>query len=152
MTEIAQQYYRLALSKAARRDLSGAAQFARYACQFDASHENAAILLDICRQESGDFDAGDNDDIKKILISAERKEWRRAARMAKSIPNRSVRMLNIQGCIYACAKRYGKAARFFAEALEKDHGNQLSAAGLAEVMNKRHQKKEDENKKQELIW
>jgi len=133
MTELAEQYYRLALSKATQRDLSGAMELARYACLFDSSHENAARLLELCQHESGYPDSEYIDDIKQILIRIERREWRRAARLAKSIPRQSVRILNIRGCIYACAKKYAVAAGFFAEALEKDRGNRLAAAGLVEV-------------------
>ena len=137
MTGLAEQYYRIALSKAEHRDLSGAAQLAGYACLLDNNNKNAARLLELCQYELGDSDAEFADEINQIRYMVERKQLRQAARRAKAIPHRSVRVLNIQGCLYACDKRYGKAARAFAQALEKDCGNHFATASLAEVTKRR---------------
>ena len=128
--ELAHRYYRLALSKAAQRDLSGAAQFARRACTLDESHENAARLLNLCLHELGVLSAGPEDEIKQISDAVQQRKWRKALRLAKALPQRSVRVLNIQACLYACARKHKKATQAFAKAQEKDTSNQLAIAGL----------------------
>jgi len=137
MLELAERYYRLALSKAARRELSDAIRFARYACEFNENHEKAARLLALCLHELGELSVGSEDEFKRISAAAQQKKWRQAMRLAKALPHRNVRELNIQGCVYACAKKYREAARAFAEALEKDRGNKLALAGLAEATKRR---------------
>jgi len=160
MTELAECFYRLALSKAVERDLSDAIRLAGFACLLDESHENAARLLLLCLNESGDvyYDFADENKtelfpikqtlldsgaksaqelIDKIHAQVQQKKWRKAVRLANDIPHRSVRVLNIQGCLYARAGKYRVAARCFAEALEKDRGNHLAAAGLAETARRR---------------
>jgi len=131
--DLAVSYYRLALSAAAQRDVSAAAMFARYACMLNQNHENAAKLFGLCMNELGYFETDSSEVLMGIRALAGQKKWREALNRAKSNHNNSVRMLNIQGCLYACAKRYGKAARFFSKALEKDRGNRLATACLAEV-------------------
>jgi len=137
--DFAKRYYRLALSRAVRRDLGGAIRLARYACILDEKHENAAKLLALCLYESaGEPGAGPgSDEIEQIRAAAQQKKWRKAIRLANALPHRSVRVINTQGCLYACAKRYGKAARAFAEALDKDSANELAAASLAEIAKRR---------------
>ena len=129
--ELAGIIYRLALIKASQRDLSGAVMLARHARVLNKSHENAAKLLEICLCELDGHSPETAEDNQKILVPVKLKKWRKAARFAGEAPHQSVRILNIRGCIYACAKRYGKAAREFSQALEKDKGNKLAAAGLA---------------------
>ena len=73
------------------------------------------------------------DVVEQIRDLVSRRKWNKALRLIKSLPHRSVRVLNIQGCLYACAKRYGMAAQAFAEALEKDRGSQLAVNGLIET-------------------
>ena len=152
--EIAEQYYCLALSAAARGDLNGAVVYARYALMADANHQKALKLLHLCLYELGwlsekDASGGASESVdineeyteafEKIRSLAGRQKWMDAARIARSIPRQSVCVLNILGCIYACAKRYGEAARYFADALEKDCGNQLALAGLADTVKRRKQ-------------
>lgn len=140
--ELAARYYRLALSAAARRDLSSAVAYARYTCLLNTGHENAAKLLGLCLHEMGEpneeYDAA-ADEFEQIRPLIQRKKWRAARRLARSIPHQSVRVLNIQGCLCACSKRYGTAARFFAKALEKDSGNRLALSALTEVTTRRKQ-------------
>ena len=168
--ELAERYYRLALSKATKRDLSGAVMLAGYACEFDENNKNAARLLELCLYELGRLDVeGDDNElppvknirtpfriaffgkrnsgsapmgkgslsdreiIEKISFLAQGKQWHKAVHMARSIKHRNVRVLNIQGCLYACMRQYKLAACSFAQALEKDRGNKLAAHGLAEV-------------------
>jgi len=131
--QLAGSFYRLALSSAAQRDLTRAAWLAHFACGLDGSHENAAKLLKLCQYELGSFGAGHESGFERIRALAKQKKWREAARLARSLPRRSVRALNIQACALACAKRYKPAARAFSEALEKDRGNKTAAAGLAEA-------------------
>ena len=71
--------------------------------------------------------------IQQISALAQRGKWNKAAHLAKTIPHQSVRILNIQGCLYACAKRYGLAAHAFAEALAKDRSSRLAENGLIET-------------------
>ena len=216
--EVAECYYRLALSKAVRRDLSGAVRFARNTCLLNENHEKAARLLELCLYELGeentvlndvnklksarmkqtifgkvadiqkkgieqtnteqkypgisvdarrevieqtrmkqvalgkaaDTKRGNNEQtrtkqtplekpidiskeiIERISVLAQQRKWRKALRLVSSIPHQSVRVLNIQGCLYACAQRYKRAARLFSDALEKDHANLLAAKGLIE--------------------
>jgi len=129
MAELSKGYYRLALSSAARRDLSGAERLARYARLLDEQNENAAKLLEICRHELGGF-MESADAIEQISIPVKQKKWREAARLLGSAPHQSVRVLYIRGCLHACAKQYWVAAQCFKEALEKDCGNQLAAKYL----------------------
>jgi len=149
----ADHYYRLALSAAAQRNLRGAIEYAYYAVQLGGGHEKAARLLCLCHYQLGetsavkdllpdfpDIDAAVKEDQDSVIVAAEqirslvrRKKWRDAARLAASVKHQSVRLLNIQGCLYASAKQYREAARVFAEASRLDKGNPLAMAGLAEV-------------------
>jgi hypothetical protein len=137
--ELGTRYYRLALSAAARRKLSSALLYARYACLFDGEHQDAARLLDLCRYELGETadgagaDSGVDKGLAEVRALAEKKQWRAAAKAAKAIPRQSVRVLNIQGCLWAKAKSYAKAAGCFARALAKDSDNRLAAAALADL-------------------
>jgi len=131
--QLADVFYRLALSSAAQHDLSRAVVLARCACGLDERHEKAVKLLELCLYELGSLKAGSGDGFEQIRAAAEHKKWREASRLAGAIEHRSVRVLNIQGCIFACAKRYKPAARAFSQALEKDRGNKAAAAFLAEA-------------------
>jgi len=135
--ELADILYRLALSLASQRDLSGAVRLSRYACQLNKNHEKAIKLLEICLHELGNLNPESDESYEQIRIPVKQKKWRKAISHAKSTPHRSVRILNIQGCIYACAKRYKKAAQAFSEALEKDKHNKTATSGLAEVIKHR---------------
>jgi tetratricopeptide (TPR) repeat protein len=150
----AARYYRLALSAAVRRDLSEAAVYARYACILDETHKNAAKLLGLCLYELGALDPARDilsewpdlalavgeayshtgNAIEQVRSLMERRKWRKAALAAGAVPHQSARLLNIQACLFAAAKRYKTAARLFAKALEKDRGSQLAVAGLMETV------------------
>ena len=173
-TELAGRYYRLALSSAARRDLSGAARYARFAYLLDEGQINAAKLLGLCLYELGEPEyarylsteagpppvseapmvSGDSpasgdppvsgegqpplkDALDQIRSLAGQKKWRKALLQAEKIPHQSVRVLLIQGCLYASAKHFGAASRVFVKALEKDCANPLALAGLAETVKRR---------------
>jgi tetratricopeptide (TPR) repeat protein len=135
--ELGTRYYRLALSAAAQRNLSSAQLYARYACLFDGDHEDAAKLLDLCLYELGESAGGEaeglDDGLGSVRALAEKKQWRAAAKAAGAVPRQSVRVLNIQGCLWAAADCYAKAAGCFAKALAKDRDNQLAAAALADL-------------------
>jgi tetratricopeptide (TPR) repeat protein len=149
--ELGLRYYRLALSAAGRRDLTNAVVYARYACLLDPQHSDAAALLGLCLYELGESEAprsadapviGEAQDItadalERVRSLMEQKKWRAAARAARAIPHQSVRILNIQGCIFAGAKRYALASDCFAKALAKDRGNRLAAEALAELAPRR---------------
>ncbi|MDR2247189.1 MAG: hypothetical protein LBE17_11070 [Treponema sp.] len=147
------RYYRLALSEAVRRNLSGAAIYARYAALLDPEHRNAVHLLRLCRDELGEsggteafpeesrteltIPADSREGREKIRLLVAGKKWRAAARAARALPHQSVRVLNIQGCLWALAGNRPKAADCFAQALRKDRFNRLAAEGLAELLPKR---------------
>ncbi|MCL1919142.1 MAG: hypothetical protein FWG14_12740 [Peptococcaceae bacterium] len=158
--ELAKRYYRLALARAACRDLSAAVTYACYACLLGEEHDNAAKLLFLCLYELGDLHTLQNsfpewekslacdmdvagikqewnrtqDSLEEIGALVQNKKWRRAIRKARALSSPNVRVLNIQGCLYAVMKRYRMAARFFAKALTKDRGNQFASAALMEVI------------------
>jgi hypothetical protein len=135
-TKLAGSYYRLGLAAAKRRDLSAALRYASYAALLDLGHDDAARLAEICRRElGGDGDdepgADPRGDLKKALALTRQKKWAAAARETRKIPHPSVRLLNMQGCLWALAKRGAPAADCFARALEKDRGNLLAREALA---------------------
>jgi tetratricopeptide (TPR) repeat protein len=132
--DLAGRYYRLALAAAQRRDLSAALRYAVFACGLDPGHGDAARLAEICRDELGE---GREPVLERIGPLVERKKWAAAARAAGSVPDRSVRLLNIQGCLWALAKRYAPAMDCFAKALAKDRGNIFAADALAETGRRR---------------
>jgi tetratricopeptide (TPR) repeat protein len=146
-------YYRLALVAARRRDLSAAALYARYALALNADHEGAAKLLALCLDDLGEAGGGyalsgyavgeyasgnAADGLAKVRELAGQKKWRAAEKAAQALPRRSVRILNIRGCLLAAAKRYAQAAECFAEALAMDRGNTLAAKGFAETAPRRN--------------
>jgi hypothetical protein len=149
------RYYRLALAAAARRDLSRAALYARYAVTLDHEHRDAVKLLRLCRYELGEpggterlpEELADSADpgipgepekgLEKVRLFAEGRAWREAARAARSLPRQSVRVLNIQGCLWALANDPAKGADYFARALIKDRSNRIASEGLAELTRKR---------------
>jgi hypothetical protein len=141
--DIAGRYYRLGLAAANRRDLSAALRYAELARLLkspvpgDALAENGepeqddvSRLAEICRHERGN-DAEDG--LEQVAALAEQKKWQAAAAAAKAVPRQSVRLLNIQGCLWVLAKRYARAADCFAASLAKDRGNRLAADALVEI-------------------
>jgi tetratricopeptide (TPR) repeat protein len=147
------RYYRLALSEAELRNLRGAASYAQYAVTLDPDHLNAAKLLRLCLGELGEscgmepspedpqteLNIPDDTEerLEKIKLLGAGKKWREAARAAQALPHQSVRVLNIQGCLWALAGNRPKAAECFARALRKDRFNRLAAEGLMELPPKR---------------
>jgi tetratricopeptide (TPR) repeat protein len=134
-TRYYRRHYRLALAAAQRRDLNNAALYARYALALNPNHEGAAKLLELCLDELGESAAGETvgDGLGRVRELAEQKKWRAAEKAAQAVPRRSVRILNIRGCLLAAAKRYAQAADCFAKALMMDRCNALAAEGLAET-------------------
>ncbi|MDR2133530.1 MAG: hypothetical protein LBP27_00370 [Treponema sp.] len=136
------RYYLLGLAAAKRRDLSSALAYAAFARVFDPAHEGAARLAEICRIERGETEAPDPDlQLNRIVLLAGKKKWKAAALAAQhgaqKAAHQNVRLLNIQGCLWALAKRYGPAADCFAKALAKDRGNTLAAEALAALGRRR---------------
>jgi hypothetical protein len=133
--EMARRYYRLGLGAAKRRDLSAALCYADFACVLDPGHEDAARLAEICRQELGDTgeaqEAAQEAALEKIGFLAGQKKWKAAAVTAGGVSPQTVRLLNIQGCLWALAKRDDRAADCFAGALAKDRGSALAVEALA---------------------
>jgi tetratricopeptide (TPR) repeat protein len=135
------RYYRLGLGAAKRRDLGAALAWAEFARVLDPAHEDAARLAEICRIELGEAGSAAPPDsespLNRIGLLAKRKKWKAAALAAKNAAFQSVRLLNIQGCLWALAKRYGPATDCFAKALDKDRGNILAAEALAALGRRR---------------
>jgi tetratricopeptide (TPR) repeat protein len=128
----ARRYYRLGLAAAKRRDLGAALGYARFALLFDPEHPGAVRLAELCRIELGEETEAPDPALECIARLAGEKKWKAAALAAKAA-RQNVRLLSIQGCLWALAKRRGKAADCFAQALARDHGNALAAAALAEL-------------------
>lgn len=122
---IGHSYYLLALYSAKKRDLSRAVELARYAICF-GEDEKASRLLELCL-----YELGTREDLSCVRDC---KKWRKAEKAARSLEHQSVRVLIIRGCLYASVKRYGKAAKLFAMALEKDSGNALARDYLTETV------------------
>jgi thioredoxin-like negative regulator of GroEL len=153
MEELGRRYYLLALSAAARGDLSDAARLAFCAFSLDAEQTNARRLLGICLLELGHTDDAANmlaefpdladgarearaltkAGLEAVERLIRRGRWRAALKAAEQIPHQSVRLLNIRGCILAGAKRYAGAGRLFALAEEKDRGAAEAPAYLREA-------------------
>ncbi|MDR1204860.1 MAG: hypothetical protein LBL26_05180 [Peptococcaceae bacterium] len=153
MTLIGHRCYLLALSAAKRGDLSAAARLAACALSLDETQDNARRLLGLCLYELGDLETAagvlaacpDLADAAREACAltragldeaerlARRGKWRAALSAADKIPHQSARLLNIRGCILAGAKRYVKAGRLFAEAMEKDTGSRFAPACLMET-------------------
>jgi hypothetical protein len=131
---IGRRYYRLGLAAAKQRDLSAALMYAEFACVLDRAQEGAQRLAEICRYEMG---AGDARDLEAAGLLAKQKQWKAAALAARRLSPQSVRLLTIQGCLWALARHDGRAAECFAGALEKDRGNRLAAKALAEICRRR---------------
>jgi tetratricopeptide (TPR) repeat protein len=124
-------FYRLGLAAAKRRDLGAALRYASFACILEPGHEGAARLAEICRRElEGTIP-------EQIGLLAGQRKWKAAAKAAKAAPCQSVRLLNLEGCLWALAKRYEQAADCFAKALEKDRGDTLAPEALAETGRRR---------------
>jgi tetratricopeptide (TPR) repeat protein len=143
-TRYDRRYYRLGLWAAARRDLSGAVRYARYALAVNPAHGGAAKLLGLCRGALGEGEPGEaaggntaGDGLTEVRALAAQKKWRAAEKAARALPCQSVRVLNLRGCLHAAGKRYAQAAACFAEALTLDHGNALAAAGFAATVARR---------------
>jgi tetratricopeptide (TPR) repeat protein len=130
LAEIGACCYRLGLGAAKRRDLSAALDYAAFAGILDPEHVGAARLAEICRYELGE---PRNRELERIRLLAGQKKWKKAAEAAKNVPHQTARLLNMQGCLWALAKRYTLAADCFARALAKDRGNLLAAEALAEL-------------------
>jgi tetratricopeptide (TPR) repeat protein len=132
--ELGRRYYRLGLGAAKRRDLSAALRYAFCARVLDPEHGGAVRLEEICRYELGeDFGEDSEPALERLGLPVKQKKWKAAARTARGLPRQSVRLLNIQGCLWALAKRYAPAEYCFARALAKDRGNRLAAEALAEL-------------------
>jgi hypothetical protein len=138
MTELGERYYRLGLGAAKGRDLSAALRYASFAAILDPDHGGAARLAEICRHELGEDPGEDREaGFERLGLLVKQRKWRAAAKAAAGLPRQSARLLNIQGCLWALAKRRAAAAACFARALAKDRGNRLAAEALAELGRRR---------------
>ncbi|MDR1411209.1 MAG: hypothetical protein LBI91_03275 [Spirochaetaceae bacterium] len=136
--EIGRLYFRLALGSAQERNLSAALGYVSFARILDPEHGGAARLEELCRHELGE-DAGETREggFERLGFLARERKWKKAADAARGLPSQNVRLLNIQGCLWALAKRYVRAADCFAGVLARDKGNRLAAEALAELGRRR---------------
>jgi tetratricopeptide (TPR) repeat protein len=134
--ELGRRYYRLGLGAAQRRDVSAALRYAEFARILDPGHGDAAHLAEICRHELGETDG--EAEIGRLAALAAQKKWKAAAGAAGSVRHQSVRLLNIQGCLWTLAGNYTRAADCFAGALAKDRGNVFAADALAGLGRRRN--------------
>jgi hypothetical protein len=138
--EIARCCYRLGLAAAKRRDLTAALRYAQFACVLSPTGgdesfpqdtaRDAIRLAELCRYELGETRGPA---FERIALLVRQKKWAAAARAAGAVSDRSVRLLNIEGCLWALARRYTPAMDCFASALAKDRGSTLAADALAET-------------------
>jgi hypothetical protein len=135
VTGLAGRYYRLGLAAARRRDLGAALRYADCVRILDPQHCGASRLAEICRYELG---GAREQALGEIGLLAGQKKWKAAAKAAKRAAHQSVRLLAIQGCLWALAKRHAPAAGCFAAALAKDTGNSPAAEALAELGRRRN--------------
>jgi tetratricopeptide (TPR) repeat protein len=136
--ELGRRYYRLALGAAKLRDLSAALGYTAFARILNPGLGDAARLEEICRSELGEGAGGEQDQaLEGIARLAGQKQWKKAANAARELPGQNTRLLNIQGCLWALAKRHARAMDCFAEALARDRGNRLAAEALAELGRRR---------------
>jgi tetratricopeptide (TPR) repeat protein len=134
--EIGARYFRLALGAAEQRDLSAALGYVSFARILDPGHGGAARLEELCRYELG-TDGDEGQGLEKVGLLAGKKKWKEAANAARDFPRQNARLLNIQGCLWALAKRYARAADCFARALAVDRGDRLAAEALAGLARQR---------------
>ena len=133
--DLGRRYYRLGLGAAKRRDLRAALGYAKFALLLNPEQGGAGRLAEICRIELGEPgehrepEADAEACLNRIILLAGKKKWKAAALAAQGA-SPSVRLLAIQGCLWALAKRYGSAADCFARALARDRGNVLAAEAL----------------------
>jgi hypothetical protein len=96
--------------------------------------ENALRLVEICRYELGETH---EPALERFDLLVKQKKWKAAAGEAGTVSHQSVRLLNIQGCLWALAKCYALAADCFTRALAKDRGNIFAVDALAELGRRR---------------
>ena len=133
-TRLTEDFYRLALASAKKRDLSRAVILARRALSFVPEDERTRRLLDICLFELRDTSGMDMGRMRELAAG---KKWRKAEAVARAVKHQSVRIYNIRGCLCAASGRYGKAAGLFAKALEKDRGNLTAQICLIESLSRK---------------
>ncbi|MDR1108386.1 MAG: hypothetical protein LBL19_05065 [Spirochaetaceae bacterium] len=131
---LGRRYYLLALGAAKRRNLTLALQYVSFTNILAPGFDDAARLVEICRYELGETQEPEPE---KLRILVGQKKWKAAALAAQGVSHQSVRLLNIQGCLWTLAKRYTRAADCFARALAKDHGNRLAVDAFAELSRQR---------------
>jgi tetratricopeptide (TPR) repeat protein len=129
---IGRRYYLLGLAAAKQRNLTAALHYVSFANILDPGLRDAVRLAEICWHELGEAQ-----EPERFTILAGQKKWKAAALAAKREPHQSVRLLNIQGCLWALAKHYTRAADCFARALAKDRGNRLAVDAIAELGRRR---------------
>ncbi|GHT87082.1 hypothetical protein FACS1894137_13650 [Spirochaetia bacterium] len=129
---LSRRYYRLGLAAAKQRHLSAALRYTQCAAIMDPENTDAAHLAEICRQELGG-PIGEEQLPGEAVALIKQKNWSKAARLLMKIPDQSVRLLAMQGCLWALAKRRALSADCFARALVKDCGNPFALHALTEL-------------------
>ncbi|GHU61442.1 hypothetical protein FACS189445_3430 [Spirochaetia bacterium] len=129
---LAHRYYRLGLTAAKQRYLSAALRYAGCASILDPENGDAAHLAEICRNEL-DGSLAEEQLPEQAVVFIKQKNWSKAARLLKKVPDQSVRCLAMQGCLWALAKRRALSADYFIRALAKDPENPLALQALTEL-------------------
>ena len=155
--DLSNEYYRMALFNAKHNNLSRAAELAQNAICLNPDDGRPRRLLGLCLYEMGDMDGAEKAlsafpelyeqvadehklaraEIENIRSLMAEKKTRKAEARARKIRHKSVRVLNIRACILAASKRYKKAARIFARALNKDNGDKTALSGIMATCVKR---------------
>jgi hypothetical protein len=128
---LAHRYYRLSLAAAKQRYLSEALRYAQCAAILDPENSDAAQLAEICRHEL-DGSLAEEQLPEEAAAFIKQKSWSKAARLLRKVPDQSVRLLAMQGCLWALAKRRALSADYFVRVLAKDPGNPLALEALTE--------------------
>jgi hypothetical protein len=130
---LSHHYYRLGLTAAKQRYLTVALKYAECAFLMDPENADASALAEICRNELGC--ALTSEQIpEQVITLIQQKNWLEAARVLEKVSQQSVRLLSVQGCLWALLNRWVLSADYFARVLEKDRGNQLALEVLTQFI------------------
>ncbi|GHV80485.1 hypothetical protein AGMMS49944_22760 [Spirochaetia bacterium] len=129
---LAHRYYRLGLAAAKQRHVSTALRYAGCASVLDPENSDTAYLAEICRHELGGSLTEEQIPGEAAAL-IKQKSWSKAARLLRKVQDQSVRLLAMQGCLWALAKRRALSADYFVRVLAKDSGNPLALEALTEL-------------------
>ncbi|MHC6202659.1 hypothetical protein ACYULU_05630 [Breznakiellaceae bacterium SP9] len=128
---LSRRYYRLGLAAAKEWYLSAALRYAQCASDMDPQNTDAARLAQLCRYE---LEGSPDEELLpgEAAVFIQQKKWSKAARLLGKVSHQSIRLLAIQGCLWALAKRRTLSDACFSRVLAKDRGNPLALQALTE--------------------